>query len=358
MKENIIQLDEGKWQYNSNQAFLLSNGETLSSLSLVYETYGKLNSQKSNAILINHALSTSSHLRSHHENDSKGWWEKMVGPNCPIDTNHYFVICINNIGSCHGSSGPTTINPNNHKPYGNTFPGISIHDISHSQFELISYLGIESLYAVIGPSMGAMISLDFACHYPLHVKHLISISSCYRSYPSNIGIRTIQREIIRLDPQWQNGDFNHPLPGFITARKLAHLTYRNTEELNHRFIKLEQDQHDHRTMNSYLEYNAEKFTKNFDVNSYLLLTKAMDDFNIAPDHLNPQQFVKEIKAKTLILSVTSDTLFEPFQQQELFELLQNANVNAHYESYTSDYGHDSFLVEIQGIGNIIQNFLH
>ncbi len=356
MKTNIIQLSNGKWQFNSPHAFVFDNGQTLANLSLVYETYGHLNADRSNAILIHHALSTHSHVASHANDNTPGWWEKMVGRGCPIDTDRYFVICINNLGSCFGSTGPASINPMTKKVYAMDFPELQISDIARSQKCLLDYLGIEQLHAIIGPSMGAMMSLYHAYHYPESVKKFISISSCYRSYPSNIALRTIQREIIQLDQAWQQGHYENNA-GFILARKLAHLTYRNTEELNHRFVELEKQAKTERNIHSYLQYNAEKFVNKFNVNSYLYLTKAMDDFNILETTTGSQPFIKQIQAQSLIISVNSDTLFEPFQQQELFQLLENANIDVEFVDYESNYGHDAFLVETQGMGKIIHDFL-
>ncbi|MCW5588521.1 MAG: homoserine O-acetyltransferase [Legionellales bacterium] len=356
MQNRITQTADGKYIFHSPEPLRLENGKVLPNLTLAFETYGKLNSQKNNVILIHHALSTHSHVKSHALNPQPGWWENMVGENLPIDTQQFFVICINNLGSCYGSSGPLTQNPETSQIYGNTFPNITISDITRSQIRLLDELNIAMLHAVVSPSMGAMISLDLATRYPQRVNQLISISSCYRSYPSNIALRTMQRDIIRLDPRWQQGE-TQELLGFQLARKLAHLTYRNTQELNHRFLQLEKNPENQRNIHTYLDYNARKFTDSFDVNSYLLLTQAMDDFNIAANANNPTELLKLITAKTLVIGVSSDTLFEPFQQQELYELLQQAGVNCQFHLYESSYGHDAFLVETHGIGKLIRNFI-
>lgn len=355
MRFTLQDLSDGKKQLIDQQPFNFIQGGSIAPLVQVYETYGQLNKDKSNAVLVHHALSTNSHVKSHDKNTAPGWWEEMIGPGCPIDTNKFFVICINNIGSCFGSSNPTSINPESNEAYQASFPQLLIEDITHAQAILIEYLGIKKLYAVIGPSMGAMISLAWAILYPEQVPRLISISSSYKSYPTNCAVRSLQREILQLDPAWNGGFYgNNKLRGFTIARKLAHLTYRNAEELNHRF-NIQRDKHN---IHTYLDYNANKFTANFDANSYCRLTAAMDEFDVSLYDADPIQPFKQIEAKCLIISVSSDKLFEPFQQYELAEALLKAHVDTSYIYYTSDYGHDAFLVEIEGMGNLITQFLN
>lgn len=350
MQYQLVQQPDGSYRFTHYQPFRLEQGDELPELTLVYETYGKLNAAQNNIILIHHALSSNHHLASQPHNPEPGWWENMVGPGNPIDTRRYFVISINNLGSCFGSTGPTHINPLTQKPYQADFPSVTITDMVRSQKLLLDYLGIHRLHAVIGSSMGGMLALTWSVLYPETARHLISISSCYKSYPNAIAQRTLQRAIIQLDPAWNHGFYQSSnLPGFLLARQLGLLTYRHAKELNQRFTTKE--------INQYLVYNAQKFVRRFDANAYLRLTEAMDRFNIARGYTDPVEPLRRIRAKTLVISVTSDVLFLPEQQAELYALLQQANVPSQFITHSSDYGHDAFLVETAAFGQYIQHFI-
>ena len=352
MAKNITQEANGQQRFQSDELLALEFGGSLVNWSLVFETYGQLNEAKDNVVLVHHALSTSSHVASHSQNPDKGWWETMVGPGCPIDTDNYFVICINNLGSCFGTTGPTSINPKTNKLYGPDFPKVSLRDIARSQFQLLQHLSIERVFAVIAASMGAMISLEFAVTYPQIVQKLVLISSCYKAYPSNCANRAIQRDIIRLDPAWADGHYSkNPQLGFKIARKIGHLYYRNTTELNQRFAD------DNEQVKSYLEYNATKFISKFDANSYLCLLNAMDTFNIARGYNNLEQALGRILAEVMVISVSSDILFPAAQQYAMVKAMQQAGVNVESIAYECTYGHDSFLVDTQGMGRYIKAFL-
>lgn len=338
--------------YHSDQAFQFEMGGEIAELVLAFETYGELSSGKDNVILIHHALSTDSHVASHDKNPEPGWWEAMVGPHKPIDTGKYFVICINNLGSCYGSSGPTSINPNTSNAYQSDFPTVTIGDMLNAQKRLLSALGIDALYAVIGNSMGAMLSLQMAVMFPSLAKKILSISSCYKAYPVNIANRSIQRDIIQLDPAWKQGHYQQqPQQGFKLARKIGHISYRNATEMNERF------HHDGDEINSYLEYNATKFISKFDANCYLSLLEAMDLFDISKGYASAEEALKRIKSEILCVSVDSDILYPPPQQIELKEKLMLAGVKTQYIEHHSQHGHDSFLVETDIFGNYIKSFL-
>lgn len=349
-KITITELYNGTQQFCSQVPFVFNQGGSICPLILVFETYGELSPQKDNVILVHHALSTSSHLSSHAKNPAYGWWEEVVGPDKPIDTNRFFVICINNLGSCFGSSGPASINPKTGKAYQSDFPLLTIEDIARAQQLLLSQLGIEKLYAIVGNSMGAMISLAFTILFPGTAERLISVSSCYKSYPMSIATHAIQKEIIELDPNWKNGYYTTPpLRGFNVARKFGLISYRNPAELNSRF---ENDG----DLREYLEHNAKKFTAIFDVNCFLYILQAMDVFDVTKNYVNKLEPFKKITAKTLVISVNSDLLFPAKQQRDLYELLHNAGVIAEYVQHDSDFGHDAFYAD-KTISSHIKKFL-
>lgn len=357
-KYTIKQLEDGSYEFTLSEDFPFSYGGTIHPLVLVYETYGELNADKSNVILIHHALSTHSHVCSTSANSSPGWWEKMIGPGCPIDTKKYFVICINNIGSCFGSSGPVSINPVTGKSFRADFPFVTMEDIAASQNLLLQALNINQLFAIVGPSMGGMISLAWGMHYPQTVQNLILISSCYKAYPSNIANRMVQQEIIKLDPAWQQGYYqSNVLAGLTIARKLGHFTYRQPRTLNEKFSyqgKVGPGQFSE--VEKYLNYNAQKFANQFDANSYLYLLQAMDVFDVTRGFSESEQALTSITAKALVVGVSSDILYLPEQQGDLAKLLQQAGVDCQYIEHQSDYGHDAFLVDIDAMGKYICDF--
>jgi homoserine O-acetyltransferase len=329
-----------------------ASGEELQPWHLVYECYGKLNANRDNAILIHHALSADCHVASHTQNSNPGWWEEMVGPNKAIDTNHFYVICINNLGSCFGSISPISINPHNQKSYRADFPALTFSDILHSQQLLLQELGIRKLYAVIGSSLGGMLSLQWAIDYPDSVARLICIAACHKAYAVNIANRTIQREIIQLDPEWQGGYYEkNPIRGLQIARKLGHYTYRHPSLLNKKFA--DNPQHIRR----YLAYNAHKFAEQYDANCYLYMLDAMDNFDVSNKLATENTAFERIKCDSLIISVNSDILFTPDQQLEIYKKLAAANKNAKFITHYSEYGHDSFLVDTDEFGKYIRNFL-
>lgn len=353
--------NDTKLYFNSNAPFYFEHGGVIPRLQLAYETFGTLNKYRDNVILIHHALSTHSHVCTSLPNPTEGWWEEMVGIGKPIDTNRYFVICINNLASCFGSSGPRSLNPETDKMYQADFPITSILDMVRSQKLLLDYLQIDSLLAVIGNSMGAMLSLQWALEYPKFQQYIILTSSCYKAYPTNIGYRAIQREIMMLDPAWQQGFYSsQKLPGFKIARKFGQLSYRNAPELNERFDKPYQidliASGFHSEIERYLDYNAEKFIAVFDANSYLRLLTAMDLFDVTAK-TNYQTKLAAIHAKFLVISVASDILYPPVQQQELAELLQKAHLAVDFIEHQSPHGHDSFLIEVPAFGRYMTDFL-
>ena len=355
MAHSITQLADGSYRFEDEHAFEFESGDRIAPLVLAFESYGELNEARDNAILVHHALSTNSHLSSTEQNPEKGWWEDMVGPGASLDTERYFVICINNLGSCFGSSGPTSINPLTGEAYRSAFPEITINDMVRSQKRLMEALGIDRLHTVLGNSMGAMLSLSWLVLYPDSAERVISISSCAQSFPANNANRYLQRDMIKLDPKWNGGNYENSaeLDGFRSARRLGLLTYRNWAELNERFVnKTGKESIDH-----YLEYNADKFVKRFDCNSYLYLIDAMNTFNLADAQGSFQTAFEPIGARALVVSVDSDILFTPGQQRDLYYALEAAGVEVSFIEHHSTYGHDAFLVETAIFGEYICDFL-
>ncbi|WP_444996801.1 homoserine O-acetyltransferase MetX [Aliikangiella sp. IMCC44359] len=359
MTQNVTLQRDGSWLFQSSQPFDLELGGQLPSLELAYETWGSLNPQKSNVIVIHHALSVGSHVTQSEANPDKGWWNDMVGVGCAIDSEQYYIICINNLGSCFGSSGPVSINPETNKPYNATFPEITIGDMVASQKFLLEYLGIEKVYAIVGNSMGAMLSLTWAIEYPDSVERLMLSCTAYKAYPANIANRNIQQSAIRIDPAWNHGNYqsNEELEGFKLARKLGLFSYRNSAEWNRRFNSHLNDDTQDTEITKYMDYNAEKFVRSFDANSYLTITTAMDNFDVTQKYDSSILAFERIKAKVVVISEEFDILFTPQQQRELYACLQDAKVTSFYISHQSQYGHDAFLVETDRFGQYIKDFL-
>lgn len=359
MSYSIQNLEDGTKLFNSTEPFTLASGRVLEHWQLCYETFGHLNKSRDNVVLIHHALSVGAHVAATEANPKKGWWQAMVGPGKAIDTDRYHVICINNLGSCFGSSSPVTINKLTGRPWAGDFPDVVMEDMVHSQKLLLDHLGIESLYAMIGNSMGAMVSLTWAIVYPDSVQRLLLTSSSYKAYPANIANRRIQQESIRLDPAFKDGNYEPDarLNGFRLARKLGLYTYRNATEWDRRFNSFGNIDMCDDEINSYMDYNADMFCRSFDANCYLLLTAAMDRYDVTQPYGSLKATFGRITAKTTVISVESDILFTPQQQQELHKGLLAGGVDCHYINHHSQYGHDAFLVETEAFDNYLRAFL-
>ena len=347
----------------------MKRGELISP-TVAYETWGALSSDHSNCILIFTGLSPSAHACSSKEDPSTGWWEDMVGPNKPINTNEFFVICINSLGSCFGSTSPISINPETDEPYRLSFPVLSVEDIANAANELLKVLDISVLHAVIGPSMGGMSALSFCQLHPGKTKRLISISSAARSSPFSIALRSLQREIIRNDPSWKNGAYdlngNGPISGMRLARKLGMITYRSAKEWSARFGRERAMDKDLKSgafgvdfeIESYLESHANKFIGAFDPNCYLYLSRAMDLFDASDPDGNLENSFKQLKLEeALIIGVETDLLFPISQQEELAEALEKYVNKVRLVRLDSLQGHDSFLVDMDRFRPIISSFI-
>ncbi len=347
--------------------FVMYRGGKLPEVYIGYEARGELSPNRDNVVLVFTGLSPSAHACSSPEDPSPGWWEYMIGPGKPIDTNRFHVICVNSLGSCFGSTAPSSINPETGDRYGSDFPELSIEDISKSAHHAINDLGIDHLLAVVGSSMGGMTALAYALQYPDEADNLITISSACRALPFTIAVRSLQREIIRCDPRWGEGFYpmnEEPTKGMTLARKLGLMSYRAAEEWRQRFDRARvADRHSDNPfgiefeIESYLEYNAAKFAGNFDANSYLYLSRAMDLFDVADHGGSVNAGLARVHAKrTLVVGVTTDILFPLEQQRQIADGLVKAGREVMYKELDSIYGHDSFLVDAERFGPVVAEF--
>lgn len=353
--------------FTSQEPFPMKyNNGILPELHMAYETWGTLNEDCSNAVLIHAGLSASSHAKSHLDNPRPGWWEKFVGPGCAVDTSKFFVICSNNLGGCYGTSGPSSVNPLTGKPFATTFPIVSVDDMVQAQFRLLDHLGIDKLHASVGSSLGGMLSLMCAALEPERVGRIISISSCGQSHPSSIGVRYLQRKCIMCDPHWNKGhyyDGTFPKTGMKLARELATMTYRSGPEWDERFGRKRISDEDPSlcstfVIESYLEHQGESFSTKFDPNSLLYISKAMDMFDVAEGYPSLEAGVERIKCPVMVIGVQTDILFPIWQQRELASALQKSgNEAVTYYELNSIYGHDTFLLDLNGVGAGVKGFL-
>jgi homoserine O-acetyltransferase len=338
----------------------LESGEKLGPITLAYETYGELNAQKSNVILILHALSGDAHAAG-----PNGWWNTLIGKGKGIDTDKYFVICSNVIGGCKGSTGPSSTNPKTGKPYGLSFPLISIDDMVEAQKHLIDHLGIESLLSVVGGSMGGMQVLQWMVSYPGKIRSAIPIATTLKHTPQQIAFNEVGRQAVMSDPDWKNGDYYDSTPpskGLAVARMIGHITYMSDTSMTEKFgRKTRADKEPFKfgadfEVEGYLRYRGDNFVKRFDANSYLYLTKAIDNFNLLNGHALGS-VLKGLKAKVLVLAFKSDWLYPAYQSQEIVKACKLASVDASYCEINSTYGHDSFLLETEQETQLIGDFL-
>ncbi len=338
----------------------LESGEKLGPITLAYETYGTLNQEKSNAILVLHALSGDAHAAG-----QGGWWEKLIGPGKGIDTDKYFVICSNVIGGCQGSTGPSSINPQTGKPYGLSFPLISIRDMIEAQRNLVDSFDIEKLLAVVGGSMGGMQVLQWMGSYPKRIRSAIPIATTMKHTPQQIAFNEVGRQAVMSDPDWKKGDYygiTSPAKGLALARMIGHITYMSDVSMTEKFgRRTRADKEPFKfsadfEVEGYLHYRGDNFVKRFDANSYLYITKAIDNFNLLNGHGLADIFEK-LKAKVLVLAFKSDWLYPAYQSQEIVKACKLAGVEASYCEINSTYGHDAFLLETTQETQLIGGFL-
>ena len=350
-------------------SFTLESGKILSRFELMVDTYGELNSDASNAILVCHAFSGNHHAAGKHETvATEGWWDQMIGPGKAIDTNKYFIVCPNNLGGCAGSTGPTSINPASKEPYGGDFPVVSVSDWVNSQKLLMEHLGINKWEIVIGGSLGGMQALEWSLSYPHLVNKAGVIAAAAKASTQNIGMNEVAREAIRKDENFHDGNYlamrTKPKRGLKTARMLGHITYLSEEHMNLRFGRKVQnedtkiDGYVDFEIENYLKYKGEKFSDSFDANSYILMTKAMDGYDPASKkNGNLTKAMEPIKAKLLIVGFETDWLFPAKRGKEIQAAAMNANVLSSFVILPGNQGHDSFLFHTPEYEKILSNFI-
>lgn len=350
--------------------FSLQNGQTLPRFDLIVETYGTLNADKSNAVLICHALSGTHHVAGrHHVNDKyAGWWDNMVGAGKPIDTNKFFVVGVNNLGGCAGSSGPLSVNPQTGEPYGADFPVVTVRDWVRSQAMLADYFGIDTWAAVVGGSLGGMQALQWTIDFPERVRHALVIASSPRLSTQNIAFNDVARQAIITDPDFHAGQYarfnTKPRRGLRIARMMGHITYLAEHGLGKKFgRKLQQNQYQYNydidfEVESYLRHQGDKFADHFDANTYLLMTKALDYFDPAAEFGHDlQAALKNVQAKFFVASFSSDWRFAPSRSHELVKALIGARKSVQYIEVESAHGHDAFLLEDEPYVNAVRAYM-
>ncbi|MEN9663321.1 MAG: hypothetical protein RL324_2270 [Verrucomicrobiota bacterium] len=355
--------------FHYRQPFAFESGQTLPGFTLRYETYGELSPTRDNTILICHALSGDHHCAGQHAGDRKpGWWNNLIGPGKAVDTRRFFVVCANVLGGCVGSTGPSSVNPETGQPYGVAFPFVTIRDMVRSQKLLLDHLGVASLAAAIGGSMGGMQVLQWGIEYPLFTKRMLAMATTARESAQAIAFNEVGRQAIMQDPAWNRGDYPReggPRVGLAIARMMAHITYLSDASMDRKFGRRKKDTAD-RTGNSfdvqfevesYLRHQGQSFINRFDANSYLYITRALDQFDLAAAYGSLEQAFAPVLGETLVLGFTSDWLFPPEQNRAVALALLRAGKRASYAELDTDLGHDSFLLESPELYDLVRGFL-
>ena len=348
----------------------LKSGEILPAYDLVYETYGTLNAAKNNAVIVCHALSGTHHVAGKYAETDKnaGWWDNLIGPNKPLDTNKFFVIGLNNLGGCHGSSGASSINPATNKPFGAAFPIVTVEDWVNSQALLLDYLGIKTLVAVIGGSLGGMQALQWTLAFPDKVKHALIIAAAPNLTAQNIAFNEVARQAIMTDPEFYDGDYySHntvPRRGLRIARMLGHITYLSDDAMGEKFGRKLKDTIKYGfdvefEMESYLRYQGDKFAGEFDANTYLRMTRALDYYDPALEFGGDlSAALKQAKAQFLVVSFTSDWRFSPARSREIVKALLDNELTVSYAEVTAAHGHDAFLMPDAHYHSILRSYFN
>ena len=347
----------------------LKSGEVLPQYDLVYETYGTLNADKSNAVLICHALSGNHHVAGKHSADDKypGWWDNLIGPDKPLDTNKFFVIGLNNLAGCHGSTGPSSINPATGKQWGSSFPILTVEDWVDSQARLLDQLGVSQLAAVIGGSLGGMQALQWTIAYADRVRHALIIASAPNLTAQNMAFNEVARQAIITDPEFHDGDYYAhgvvPRRGLRIARMLGHITYLSDDVMGEKFGRRIKDTIKYSfdvefEMESYLRYQGDKFAGSFDANTYLRMTRALDYYDPALTFGGDlSKALSQTTAKFLVLSFTSDWRFSPARSREIVKALLDNEITVSYAEVTAAHGHDAFLMPDKHYHDILRSYL-
>ncbi len=348
----------------------LQGGGSLAAYHLMYETYGTLNAERSNAVLVCHALNASHHVAGVYADKPKstGWWDNMVGPGKPVDTDRFFVIGVNNLGSCFGSTGPMHVNPATGKPYGATFPVVTVEDWVHAQARLADQLGITQFAAVMGGSLGGMQALAWSIMYPDRLRHCVVIASTPKLSAQNIAFNDVARQAILSDPDYHGGDFYEhgvvPRNGLRVARMVGHITYLSNDDMAEKFGRKLRDAADYKfdfgvdfEIESYLRYQGDKFSEYFDANTYLLITKALDYFDPARAFDgNLTQALANTRADFFVASFTTDWRFSPERSREIVQALVCNRRQVTYAEIDAPHGHDAFLLEDARYMNMVRAY--
>lgn len=365
MSQTVGKVKTEYFTFAESDKLILESGRSLGPVTLAYETYGKLDGDRGNAILIAHALSADSHAAGYHEGESDpGWWESMIGPGKAFDTDKYFIICSNVLGGCKGSTGPSSANPETGRPYALDFPVITISDMVSAQKHLIDHLGIDRLLSVAGGSMGGMQVLQWVASFPEKVRSAIPIATALKHSPQQIAFDEVVRQSIMADPDWRGGNYyehGQPERGLAVSRMIGHITFMSEHSMEEKFSrKLRNGKYSYDfaadfEVENYLRYRGDNFVKRFDANSYLYITKAMDYFDLSGSRLIP--LGKYIDTRFLVISFKSDWLYPSYQSQEIVRVLKRNFVDATYCELPSTYGHDAFLVDIGEQQELVRHFL-
>ncbi|MGC4074596.1 MAG: homoserine O-acetyltransferase [Nibricoccus sp.] len=373
-------------EFVSIESFLFESGQSLPGFTLRYETYGRLNAARDNVIVICHALSGDHHCAGIHSlTDRKpGWWNNLIGPGKAVDTNRFFVLCSNCLGGCQGSTGPSSINPATGRPFGVQFPFVTVRDMVRAQKRLLDSLGITSIYAAIGGSMGGMQAVQWGIEYPKYVRRVLAMATTARESAQGIGFNEVGRQAIMQDPGWNHGDYpknGGPRVGLAIARMMAHITYVSDASMDRKFgrkaVKPKISPLDSMEgipaaasapptsytfdmqfeVESYLRYQGESFINRFDANSYLYITRAIDHFDLAAAYGSLEKAFEQVEAETLVVGFTSDWLFPPQQNRDIALALLRTGKRASYAELDTDLGHDSFLLESEELYALVRGFL-
>jgi homoserine O-acetyltransferase len=348
--------------------FITEHGDYLRQVDLTYETWGTLNAARDNAVLVIHALTGDSHAASHDPSDQPGWWEPLIGPGRTLDTERYYVICPNNLGSCYGSTGPGSVNPETGKQFRLSFPLLTVRDLVAVQARLIERLGVASLEAVIGGSLGGMQVLEWAASYPKLVRKAIPVATSGRFSAQGIAFNEIQRRVIMLDPAWNEGNYledTAPTTGLAIARMVGVITYQSDELMAARFGRNPEARYtdwpaflQRYDVEGYLNYQGDKLARRFDPNSYLYLTRAMDSHDLGRARGSYEDGIRRIEAPTLMVGIRSDILFPTYLVREVAEIQQRLGRDGRYVEIDSPNGHDAFLNDVAPLARYVAEFLN
>lgn len=374
--ENILQVETQTLALDlPAEGFVLESGKVLLEINVAYEAYGELNRERDNVIVICHALTGDAHAAGYHGEDkrSRGWWDSMIGAGKGIDTNHYHVICANVLGGCKGTTGPSSIDPSTGKAYGASFPHITVRDIVNVYVKLLTQLGLNKIAAVIGGSFGGMQAFEMALCYPEMVESCICIASAANLSAQALAFDAVSRTAITADPHWRDGDYydsgHSPVDGLSLARKIGHITYLSSESMSRKFgrdksehndansVEKDESMHSDFEVGRYLDYQGKKFVNRFDANSYLHITRALDEYDLVERHGTLEKAFEKLNSKVLVVALASDWLFPPEQSRQIANALLRTGKNVSYSVLTAPHGHDGFLLDIENLSGMIRAFL-